>query len=94
MLNDGSATIGALANPFKMSLAAISKHIKILERANLLSRRKFGRIHECTINPSALKTAEDCIQFYTQFWTNQLDTFAMNLESEIKSKPRSKKRSK
>lgn len=85
MLNDGSCTIGALADPFKMSLAAISKHIKILEKANLLNRKKMGRVHECTINPTAFKSAEECLQFYTQFWNNQLDLFAENLESENKT---------
>ncbi|MBY0451751.1 MAG: hypothetical protein K2P92_01865, partial [Bdellovibrionaceae bacterium] len=75
-------------------LAAISKHIKILEKANLLSRKKLGRIHECTINPTALKSAEECIQFYTQFWNDRLDLFAQSLESDNlndkTNKPRSK----
>jgi len=90
MLNEGTATIGTLADPFNMSLAAISKHIKILEKAKLLNRKKLGRIHECTLNPTALKTAEQAIQFYTQFWNQRLDAFAENLESEKKSKKRSK----
>lgn len=84
MLNEGSSTIGTLAEPFKMSLAAISKHIKILEKANLLSRKKTGRIHECSLNPAALRSAEECIQFYTKFWNDHLDTFVENLESETK----------
>jgi DNA-binding transcriptional ArsR family regulator len=95
MLNDKARTISELAEPFKMSLAAISKHIKILEKAKLLNRKISGRIHECTINPEALKTAEACIQFYTQFWNERLDSFAESLESgadNLKSKP--KKRSK
>ncbi|QDK47072.1 transcriptional regulator [Bdellovibrio sp. ZAP7] len=90
MLNEGTHTIGELSDPFKMSLQAISKHIKILESAKLLNRKKSGRIHECTINPEALKIAEECIQFYTQFWNNQLDAFAANLESKNKSSKRSK----
>lgn len=90
MLHEGSCTIGALADPFKMSLAAVSKHVKILEKAKLLNRKKMGRIHECTINPAALKSAEECIQFYTQFWNQQLDNFAQSLESEIKPKKGSK----
>ncbi|MGZ3690597.1 MAG: ArsR/SmtB family transcription factor [Pseudobdellovibrio sp.] len=82
-LSESPCTIGVLAEPFKISLAAISKHIKILEKAELLSRKKTGRIHECAINPEALRTAEECIQFYTQFWDKSLDLFAENLESEI-----------
>jgi DNA-binding transcriptional ArsR family regulator len=90
MLNEGTRTVSALADPFKMSLAAVSKHVKILERAKLLNRKKQGRIHECSINPAALKSAEECIQFYTQFWNERLDIFAENLESETKPKKRRK----
>lgn len=94
MLIEKSYTIGELSDPFKMSLAAISKHIKILEKAKLLNRKKTGRIHECTLNPAALKSAEACIQFYTQFWNEQLDEFADSLESEISFKKNHKPRSK
>ncbi|OFZ29318.1 MAG: hypothetical protein A2622_07840 [Bdellovibrionales bacterium RIFCSPHIGHO2_01_FULL_40_29] len=86
MLNEGVRPIGELADPFKMSLAAISKHIKILEKAKLINRKKMGRVHECSINPAALKTVEEYIQFYTQFWDQNLDILAANLESEIKTK--------
>lgn len=82
MLNSGARTIGDLAEPFDMSLAAISKHIKILEKAKLLIRKKSGRIHECSINPEALKTMEEYIQFYTQFWNQHLDSFVDALEQE------------
>lgn len=81
MIKEGTQTIGDLADPFKMSLAAISKHIKILEKAKLLRREKIGRIHECSFNPEALKTAEECIKFYTNFWNNSLDGFASELEN-------------
>jgi DNA-binding transcriptional ArsR family regulator len=67
-----------------MSLAAISKHIKILERAKLLKREKLGRIHECSFNPEALKTAEECIRFYTNFWNDSLDAFAAEVEGKKK----------
>lgn len=73
-------TITELAKPFKMSLAAVSKHIKILEAARLLIRKKEGRTHSCTLDATQLKTAEACIQFYTQFWHQRLDLLAQNLE--------------
>ena len=73
-------TISELAKPFKMSLPAVSKHIKILEDAKLLIRKKQGRIHSCTLDASQLKSAEACIKFYTQFWNQQLDAFTKNLE--------------
>jgi DNA-binding transcriptional ArsR family regulator len=73
-------TITELAKPFRMSLAAVSKHIKILEEAKLLIRKREGRIHSCTLDASQLKTAEACIKFYTQFWNQQLDLLTQNLE--------------
>jgi DNA-binding transcriptional ArsR family regulator len=75
-----ASTVTELAQPFKMSLAAVSKHIKILENAKLLIRRKEGRVHYCTLDASQLKTAEACIRFYTQFWNQRLDILAQNLE--------------
>ncbi len=92
MIKEGTQTIGELADPFKMSLAAISKHIKILEKAKLLKREKIGRIHECSFNPEALKSAEECLKFYTSFWNEGLDAFAAELEGKKKTMP--KKRSK
>jgi DNA-binding transcriptional ArsR family regulator len=94
MLNDGTQTISSLAEPFKMSFAAVSKHVKILERANLLNRKKIGRVHECTMNPAALKTAEDCLQLYTEFWNHRLDLLAENLESKNGTPTKPKKRGK
>ena len=81
MMGEKVRTITELAEPFHMSLAAISKHIKILEKAKLLHRTRQGRIHECTLNVAALKNAEACIQFYTQFWNVQLDAFVQELEN-------------
>ena len=86
MIKEGTQTVGDLADPFKISLAAISKHIKILEKANLLRRQKIGRIHECSFNPEALKTAEEFIQFYTNFWNESLDAFTANIEGSKKYK--------
>jgi DNA-binding transcriptional ArsR family regulator len=94
MLNDGTHTISALAEPFKMSLAAVSKHVKILDRAKLLNRRKIGRVHECTMNAEALKSAEECLQFYTEFWNHRLDLLAEKLESKKNEEVKPKKRGK
>jgi DNA-binding transcriptional ArsR family regulator len=73
-------TVTELAQPFQMSLAAISKHVKILEKSKLLIRKRSGRVHSCSLDPAALKTAEDCIKFYTQFWNQRLDLLAEQLE--------------
>lgn len=85
-------TISELAQPFKMSLAAVSKHIKILEESKLLVRKREGRTHFCTLDAQALKSAEECIHFYTQFWNRQLDLLAEHLEEPKHGTTRSKNR--
>jgi DNA-binding transcriptional ArsR family regulator len=72
-LAEGSTTIGELAKPFEMSSPAISKHMKILEKAGLIERRIRGRQHHCNLMTDALKTAEDWINFHREFWEGRLD---------------------
>lgn len=73
--------ITELARPFDMSLAAVSKHIAILERAGLIRRRKDGRTHYCSLRPEALAGALDWISIYHQFWRQRLDELARVLSS-------------
>jgi DNA-binding transcriptional ArsR family regulator len=82
MLGKKIHTVGELANPFRMSLAAISKHIKILENAKLLKRTREGRVHHCELNQTSLNTAEACIHYYQKFWESRLDGFAQSLETK------------
>ena len=82
MIGEKTRTITELAEPFRMSLAAVSKHIKVLEKARLLRRTREGRIHRCTLDPKALSTAEEAIQFYRQFWSERLDHLEQFLEAE------------
>ncbi len=72
-LTEGSTTIGELARPFAMSSPAISRHMKILEKAGLIERRIAGRQHHCTLTTDALRTAEDWINFQREFWEGRLD---------------------
>ncbi len=72
-LTQGTTTIGELGEPFEMSSPAISKHMKILEKAGLIERRIKGRQHHCTLATGALKTAEDWINFHRKFWESRLD---------------------
>lgn len=72
-LAEGSRTIGELAAPFKISKPAVTKHMKILERAGLIDRKIQGRIHECSLSTSGLKTAEDWINFHRSFWESRFD---------------------
>lgn len=76
MLRDlagGARTVGELAEPFAISLAAASKHIKALESAGLIRREVRGRTHVCHLAPRALASAHEWLGFYEQFWTQRLD---------------------
>lgn len=72
-------TVSELAEPFDMSLAAASKHIKVLERSGLLERSIHGRTHTCRLNPSVMSRALEWLQFYERFWTRQFDVLEREL---------------
>lgn len=73
-LTGGARTVSQLAEPFEMSLAAASKHIKSLEGAGLIRREVRGRTHVCHLEAGPLGGAHDWLGFYEQFWTTRLDT--------------------
>jgi DNA-binding transcriptional ArsR family regulator len=71
-LSDGDLTVGELAEPYEMSLAAASKHIKVLERAGLVRRTVNGRTHVCRLEPSPLHSANAWLRNYERFWVERL----------------------
>ncbi len=73
-LASGQRSVGELAAPFDMSLAAASKHIKALEKAGLVRREVRGRTHICRLEPRPLEDAHEWIAFYERFWGARLDT--------------------
>jgi len=73
-LINGEATVTEVAKPFGTSLPAISKHIKILEEAGLVERRKDGRIHHLRLVAAPLKDAAQWLDQYHWFWEAQLDS--------------------
>jgi DNA-binding transcriptional ArsR family regulator len=76
MLRDlslGERTVSQLAEPFDMSLAAASKHIKALEGAGLIRREVRGRTHICRLDATPLSEANQWLQFYERFWNSRLD---------------------
>lgn len=79
-LANGDVQVSELAEPFDMSLPAISKHLSVLEKAGLLLRHKDGRIRRCELNAGPLEKASEWITFYRQFWETQLDSLAEYLE--------------
>jgi DNA-binding transcriptional ArsR family regulator len=66
-------TVSELAEPFSMSLAAASKHVRMLERAGLVRRTVQGRKHYCRLNAKPLANANEWLRFYEQFWNERLD---------------------
>lgn len=74
-------TVGQLAEPFSMSLAAASKHIKALERAGLIRREVRGRTHLCRLEPGPLVEAHQWLDFYTRFWSDRLDALERLLQA-------------
>lgn len=73
LLSEGEHTVGQLAEPFQMSLAAASKHIKALEGAGLVRREIQGRTHRCQLNAGPLAAAGEWIAYYERFWHSRLD---------------------
>ncbi len=72
-LADGSATVTELAEPFSISLPAISRHLKVLEQAGLISRSRYGQWRSSTLEAAPLKEATDWMERYRQFWDRSFD---------------------
>jgi DNA-binding transcriptional ArsR family regulator len=94
-LSRGARTVGQLAEPFDMSLAAASKHIKALEHAGLIRREVQGRMHLCHLEPAPLERAHGWLGFYQQFWAERLDALDEVLadpevRAELEAMPRPK----
>src|SRR5690242_6799026 len=86
----GDTRVTELAKPHNMSLPAVSKHLRVLENAGLLRRRRYGRVHEMQLNAEPLKKAAQWVEEYRKFWEGSLDRLADYLEKT--NPPASKKR--
>ena len=75
-------TVGQLASPHAMSLAAASKHVKALENAGLVRREVRGRTHVLRLDPGPLASAHRWLDFYARFWTDRLDALERLLAEE------------
>ena len=78
----GDKSIGELGEPFEMSFAGASKHVRVLEEAGLLSRRKVGRTHLISLNAEPLAEAERWLKQWEKFWTVRLDRLQALVESD------------
>jgi DNA-binding transcriptional ArsR family regulator len=81
-LAQGPAKVTDLAEPFRMSLPAVSKHLKVLERAGLLVRAVDGRVHRCSLSAQPLWEAEQWLSRYRPFWEQTLDALARYVEED------------
>jgi DNA-binding transcriptional ArsR family regulator len=81
-LAEGERTVGQLAEPFSISLAAASKHVKALENAGLIRREIRGRTHVCRLEPGPLASAHEWLAFYERFWTDRLNLLDRLLREE------------
>jgi len=81
-LSAGERTVSQLAEPFAISLAAASKHIKVLENAGMIRREVRGRTHLCRLDPWPLAGAHEWLSHYERFWTGRLDALERLLREE------------
>ena len=91
----GETRVTSLAKPFSMSLNAVSKHVRMLERAHLVRRRRLGREHLLSLDPKPLDEAAEWIMAQRTAWTNRLDTLEALLLGEdeaVRSDPRKRPR--
>ena len=80
----GDRRVTDLARPHAMSLPAVSKHLRVLEKAGLLRRRRYGRVHEMQLEAKPLKQAAEWVEEYRKFWEGSLDRLAAYLDKTAK----------
>jgi DNA-binding transcriptional ArsR family regulator len=84
----GDKRVTHLARPHAMSLPAVSKHLRVLEKAGLLRRRRYGRVHQIQLEAKPLKQAAQWVEEYRKFWEGSLDRLAAYLEKTNKASSR------
>src|SRR4051794_30998615 len=90
-LTHGVRCVTDLAKPYDMSLPAISKHLRVLEKAGLLRRRRQGRVHEIKLVAQPLQEAAQWVEEYRKFWEGSLDRLAAYLEKTERKQKQEKK---
>ncbi len=94
-LASGEASVSELAAPYDMSLPAVSKHLRVLESAGLVTRSKQGRVQRCRLEAATMRGAADWIEHYRRFWEAQFDSLHKFLDesssTEQKTWPKPKK---
>jgi DNA-binding transcriptional ArsR family regulator len=80
-LAEGEASVSELAEPFDVSLPAVTKHLAVLERAGLLEHRKEGRVRRCQLVAAPMRVADDWLSTYRVFWERRLDSLTEHIKS-------------
>jgi len=91
-LNEGELLVSEIAEPFDISLQAISRHIQVLVRAGLVRQERSGRISRCRLDAGPIYTAAVWLNRYSKYWQDQFNVLAMALEDIGKPNPKRKKR--
>ena len=89
-LSHGEAPVKELAEPFQMTLPAITKHLKVLEKAGLIERSRSAQMRPCKLRATPLKEAASWIDHYRTFWEesfNRLDNYLTEMQSEMDAQP-------
>lgn len=84
--------LSELARPFEISRPAISKHLRVLERAGLVKRTTEGRISRCELDAAPMRDAAEWVERYRRFWEDQLESLARYLKEENRQKPKESSR--
>ena len=90
----GETSVTELSEPFAMSMPAVSKHLKVLERAGLITRGREAQWRPCRIEPAALKDIDDWLERYRRFWEanfDRLDEYLRELQAKETKKPKRKR---
>ena len=95
-LAQGEATVSELAEPFEISLPAVSRHLKVLEGAGLINRGRSAQWRPCRLEPERLREIDDWLSLYRRFWEESFDKMAAYLEEvkqgEADARPKKKRR--
>ena len=82
----GETTVSALAAPFAISLPAVSRHLRVLERAALITQSREGKFRKCRLNPAGIRAASEWLDFYRHFWSESFDRLDEHLTKAKKEK--------
>ena len=91
-LSLGETSVTELAEPFRISLPAVSKHLKVLENAGLIARGREAQWRPCRLDAAPMREASEWLERYAKFWSDSLDRLAAFVESEQPAKTRRKAR--